>query len=92
MSESRGGFRGKFSTDEWMALVLQSAGYAANAFPDRRTKLLLIARILPLVEKNFNMIELGPRQTGKTFLLRNLFCRAFRRHHAAARPRRRICF
>lgn len=70
-------FRGKFSTDEWMALVLQSAGYAANAFPDRRTKLLLITRMLPLVEKNFNLIELGPRQTGKTFLLRNLSPRVF---------------
>jgi len=70
-------FRGKFSTDEWMALVLQSAGYSAAAFPERRTKLLLIARMLPLVEKNFNFIELGPRQTGKTFLLRNLSPRVF---------------
>lgn len=70
-------FRSKFTTDEWMALVLQSAGYAANAFPERRTRLLLIARMLPLVEKNFNFIELGPRQTGKTFLLRNLSPRCF---------------
>jgi ATP-dependent Lon protease len=70
-------FRGKFTTDEWMALVLQSAGYAANAFADRRTKLLLIARMLPLCEKNYNLIELGPRQTGKTFLLRNLSPRVF---------------
>lgn len=71
------GFRAKFSTEEWLSLVLQSAGYAANAFPDRRTKLLLISRMLPLVEKNFNLIELGPRQTGKTFLLRNLSPRVF---------------
>lgn len=70
-------FRAKFSTDEWLALVLQSAGYSANAFPERRTKLLLITRMLPLVEKNFHMIELGPRQTGKTFLLRNLSPRTF---------------
>jgi ATP-dependent Lon protease len=71
------GYRAQFTSDEWAALVLQSAGYAANAFPDRRTRLLLIARMLPLVERNLNLIELGPRQTGKTFLLRNLSPRVF---------------
>lgn len=69
--------RGKFTTDEWAALLLQSAGYAAGAFPDRRTRLLLFARMIPLVERNVNMMELGPRQTGKTFLLRNLSPRVF---------------
>ena len=71
------GFRAKFTSDEWVSLVLQSAGYAASAFPERRTRLLLIARMLPLVERNLNMVELGPRQTGKTFLLRNLSPRVF---------------
>lgn len=70
-------YRAKFTADEWTSLVLQSAGYAANNFPDRRTRLLLIARMLPLVERNLNLIELGPRQTGKTFLLRNLSPRVF---------------
>lgn len=69
--------RAKFTTDEWAALVLHSAGYAASAFPDRRTRLLLFARMVPLVERNVNLIELGPRQTGKTFLLRNLSPRVF---------------
>ena len=69
--------RGQFTTDEWMALLLQSAGYSAGAFPDRRTRLLLFARMVPLVERNVNLIELGPRQTGKTFLLRNLSPRVF---------------
>lgn len=69
--------RSKFTTDEWSGLVLQSAGYAASAFPDRRTRLLLLARMAPLVERNLNLIELGPRQTGKTFLLRNLSPRVF---------------
>lgn len=69
--------RSQFSTDEWMSLILQSAGYAAGAFPDRRTRFLLFARMLPLVERNVNLIELGPRQTGKTFLLRNLSPRVF---------------
>ena len=70
-------FRKRFTSDEWMGLVLQSAGYAAGAFPDRRTRMLLLARLLPLVERNVNLIELGPRQTGKTFLLRNLSPRVF---------------
>jgi ATP-dependent Lon protease len=69
--------RSQFTADEWAALMLQSAGYAANAFPDRRTRLLLFARMAPLVEQNVNLIELGPRQTGKTFLLRNLSPRVF---------------
>lgn len=71
------GYRAKFTSDEWTSLVLQSAGYAANNFPDRRTRMMLIARMLPLVERNLNLIELGPRQTGKTFLLRNLSPRVF---------------
>ena len=69
--------RGEFTTEEWAGLMLQSAGYAANAFPDFRTKMLLFARMVPLVERNVNLMELGPRQTGKTFLLRNLSPRVF---------------
>ncbi len=69
--------RAQFTSDEWAALVLQSAGYAPGAFPDRRTRLMLFARMVPLVERNVNVIELGPRQTGKTFLLRNLSPRVF---------------
>jgi ATP-dependent Lon protease len=69
--------RGKFTTNEWIDLILQSAGYSANAFPERRTRLLLLARMIPLVETNVNLIELGPRQTGKTYLLRNLSPRVF---------------
>ena len=69
--------RAQFTTQEWAGLMLQSAGYAANAFPDFRTKMLLFARMVPLVERNVNLIELGPRQTGKTFLLRNLSSRVF---------------
>ncbi len=70
-------FRKHFSKQEWIGLMLQSAGYSAGAFPDRRTQLLLLSRMVPLVERNVNMIELGPRQTGKTFLLRNLSPRVF---------------
>jgi ATP-dependent Lon protease len=69
--------RSQFSTDEWIELVLQSAGYAPAAFPGRRLRLLLLARLVPLVERNVNLVELGPRQTGKTFLLRNVSPRVF---------------
>ena len=69
--------RSRFTADEWSSLMLQSAGYSAGAFPDRRTRLILFARMVPLVERNVNLIELGPRQTGKTFLLRNLSPRVF---------------
>jgi ATP-dependent Lon protease len=69
--------RRQFSAEEWATLMLQSAGYAGAAFPDRRTRLLLLARLAPLVERNINLLELGPRQTGKTFLLRNLSPRVF---------------
>jgi ATP-dependent Lon protease len=69
--------RSQFATDEWIELMMQSAGYAPAAFPTRRTRLLLLARLIPLVERNVNLIELGPRQTGKTFLLRNVSPRVF---------------
>jgi ATP-dependent Lon protease len=69
--------RARFCADEWMALILRSAGYAPEAFPSRRHRLLLTARLVPLVERNVNLVELGPRQTGKTFLLRNLSPRVF---------------
>src|SRR5579884_1151870 len=69
--------RAQFTTDEWLELILQSAGYAPAAFPNRRQRLLLLARLTPLVQPNLNLIELGPRQTGKTFLLRNVSPRVF---------------
>src|SRR5262245_2540759 len=69
--------RSQFTADEWIELMLQSAGYSPAAFPERRTRLLLLTRLVPLVERNVNLLELGPRQTGKTFLLRNVSPRVF---------------
>ena len=69
--------RGQFTAEEWTALMLQSAGYNPAVLPDRRTRLLLLTRLVPLVERNVNLMELGPRQTGKTFLLRNVSPRVF---------------
>lgn len=64
--------RAHFSTDEWIRLMLRSAGYEPDHLPSERHRWLLLARLIPLVERNVNLIELGPRGTGKTFLLRNL--------------------
>jgi ATP-dependent Lon protease len=69
--------RAQFSSDEWICLMLQSAGYAPQSFPERRQRLLLLTRLVPLVERNVTLVELGPRQTGKTFLLRNVSPRTF---------------
>jgi ATP-dependent Lon protease len=69
--------RAQFATEEWLCLILQSAGYAPEAFPTRRHRLLLLTRLAPLAQRNLNLIELGPRQTGKTFLLRNVSPRVF---------------
>ncbi len=63
--------RARFTTEQWIRLLLRSAGYEPDALTMRQ-QWLLLARLVPLVEHNVNMIELGPRGTGKTFLLRNV--------------------
>ncbi|MDA8206649.1 MAG: hypothetical protein M0Z36_11320, partial [Thermaerobacter sp.] len=68
--------RRAFSAEAWIDLLLASAGYNVEwirAQPDgQRLTRLYLARLLPLVERNLNLIELGPKNTGKTHLLRNL--------------------
>ncbi len=56
----------KFSRDEWMDVVLRSVGLEPSKL-SHRVKLHFIARLAPLVEPNFNFIELGPRGTGKSY-------------------------
>lgn len=63
--------RSRFTTEQWLRLLLRSAGYEPDALTPRQ-QWLLLARLVPLVERNVNLIELGPRGTGKTFLLRNV--------------------
>jgi ATP-dependent Lon protease len=65
--------RKEFSKDEWLDVVLRSCGYepSSEGMSDRM-KMLLIARLLPMVESNFNMVELGPRSTGKSFVYKEL--------------------
>lgn len=63
--------RCEFSTDEWIDILINSCGLNPDKF-NRRQKLLYLCRCLPLVESNYNMIELAPRETGKTYLYRNI--------------------
>jgi ATP-dependent Lon protease len=75
--------RPQFTLTEWIELMLASAGYAPPRGPlttepsSLRSGLLLLSRLLPLVEPNINIIELGPKNTGKTYLLRNVSPHAF---------------
>jgi len=70
------GKRRLFSDDEWINLLVQSIGFNPEKF-SAREKWLLLLRLVPFVEPNFNMIELGPRETGKTYTYRNTSSRAF---------------
>jgi ATP-dependent Lon protease len=63
--------RAQFTDDEWLDILVNSFGLNP-ARMTRREKLLYISRAVPLVESNHNMIELGPRETGKTYLFRNM--------------------
>nr|WP_207307471.1 BREX system Lon protease-like protein BrxL [Kocuria rosea] len=59
--------RAKFTTDEWMDLLIQSIGFDPNKF-GRRGKLLQLVRLIPFVERNYNLVELGPKGTGKSHI------------------------
>ena len=63
--------RREFTSDEWIDLLLRSIGLEPAHF-ERRTKLLLISRLIPLCEANYNLIELGPRGTGKSYAYQEL--------------------
>lgn len=59
--------REAFSTDEWIALLLRSAGYEPTALTPRE-RMHFLTRMVPLVELNYNLCELGPRGTGKSHI------------------------
>lgn len=61
--------RHQFSTDDWLDLVTRSVGLESSNL-DRRRKLLTCVRLIPMTERNFNLIELGPWGTGKSFVYR----------------------
>lgn len=58
--------RRQFTSDEWIDLLMRSIGMEPSHF-DRRLKLLFLVRLIALCEQNYNLIELGPRGTGKSY-------------------------
>ena len=63
--------RKAFCKDEWMDVLLRSVGMEPEAL-SYREKWLLLTRMIPLVENNFNLCELGPRSTGKSHLYKEI--------------------
>jgi len=63
--------RREFTTDEWLDLIVRSMGYEPAPM-SRRLKLLFVLRLVPLAERNFNLIELGPRGTGKSYVVQEV--------------------
>lgn len=63
--------RKQFTKEEWMDVLLRSIGMEPDML-DTREKWLLLTRMLPLVENNFNLCELGPRSTGKSHLYKEI--------------------
>ena len=63
--------RDQFTTDEWLDLLLQTMGLNPDEFT-KRSKLLQITRLVPFVENNYNLIELGPKGTGKSHVFSEL--------------------
>ena len=61
------GARAGFTTDEWIDLLFQTVGFDPEMF-GRRSKLLQLMRLIPFVERNYNLIELGPKGTGKSHI------------------------
>ncbi len=63
--------RKAFTQEEWMDVLLRSIGMEPDTL-NNREKWLLLARMLPLVENNFNLCELGPRSTGKSHIFKEI--------------------
>ena len=63
--------RKAFTQEEWLDVLLRSCGYEPDRLTERE-KWLLLARLIPLVENNFNLCELGPRSTGKSHIYKEI--------------------
>ena len=63
--------RRQFTADEWINLIVRSMGYEPSGM-SRRLKLLFLVRLIPLAERNYNLVELGPRGTGKSYVVQEI--------------------
>lgn len=59
--------RKQFTTDEWIDLLIQSIGFNPELF-GKRSKLTQLIRLIPFCERNYNVVELGPKGTGKSHI------------------------
>ena len=64
--------RGRFGIEDWSALMVSSMGYNPAVYDTPRLRTLLLTRLLPLVQRRLNLIELAPKGTGKSFVFSNL--------------------
>lgn len=60
--------RREFSISEWIDIVLGAVDYNADGYPDIQSKMMMLTRLLPFVEKRLNLVELAPKGTGKSYL------------------------
>lgn len=63
--------RKEFTTEEWIDFIVNSMGFNHHIYSERQ-KILLISRLIPMVEPRFNLIELAPKGTGKSFVYENM--------------------
>ena len=63
--------RKAFTKEEWMDILLRSIGMVPDQLSERE-KWLLLLRLVPLVENNYNLCELGPRSTGKSHIYKEI--------------------
>ncbi len=64
--------RAKFTTEEWVNIILEAIDYNPLGYSSMKQKLTMISRLLPFVEKRINLIELAPKGTGKSYLFSQL--------------------
>ncbi len=64
--------RKKFTTDEWIDVLVSAMEYTPSAFSSKTQKLEFLARLLPFIEPRLNLIELAPKGTGKSYVFGNL--------------------
>jgi ATP-dependent Lon protease len=63
--------RQNFTTQEWIDFIVSSMGYNPDVYSERQ-KILLIIRLLPLLEARYNLVELAPKGTGKSYVYDNM--------------------
>ena len=63
--------RNEFTTNEWIDLILRSIGISPNGLNEKE-KYHMLERLVPMIEKNYNLVELGPRGTGKSYVYKEV--------------------